>query len=165
MNIFWLSFKDYTHFEFFKYALLSTLIGFSFMMIVGYYSFTSIKAFLDAFFTPESEGFFAWLYSFAFVSFIINSFNFLIVGFFVIFTSSAISLFILSFFTPKIAAKINAKYYHHEPKEKMGDVALLLELFKIFIEIYPTFFLGFNFIFYPFCEFSSLFSSLLLSFS
>lgn len=139
MNIFWLSFKDYTRFEFFKYALLSTLIGFSFMMIVGYYSFTSIKAFLDAFFMPESEGFFAWLYSFAFVSFIINSLNFLVVGFFVIFTSSAISLFILSFFTPKIAAKINAKYYHHEPKEKMGDVALLLELFKILLKFIPLF--------------------------
>lgn len=157
MNIFWLSFKDYTRFEFFKYALLSTLIGFSFIMIVGYYFFTSIKAFLDAFFMPESEGFFAWLYSFAFVSFIIHSLNFLVVGFFVIFTSSAISLFILSFFTPKIAAKINAKYYHHEPKEKMGDVALLLELFKILLKFILLFFLALILFFIPFVNLIAFF--------
>lgn len=157
MHIFWLSFKDFTRFEFFKYALLSTFVGFSFMMIVGYYSFTSIKAFLDAFFMPENEGFFAWLYSFAFVSFIVNTFNFLIIGFFVIFTSSAISLFILSFFTPKIAAKINAKYYKYELKERVGDLSVLLEMFKILFKFIPLFFLALILFFIPFVNLIAFF--------
>lgn len=157
MNIFWLSLKDFTRFEFFKYALLSIAVGFSLMIILGYYSFTSVKDYLDALFAPESDSIFAWFYSFSLVSFLIHSLNFLAVSFFVIFASSAVSLFLLSFFIPLIATKINAKYYNHEPKEKMGDLALFFQMFKVLLKFIPLFFLALILFFIPFINLIAFF--------
>lgn len=141
--------KDFFRFEFFKYALFSSLVSFASMIALAFFALSKLENYLNSLLT-DTNSWFSWLYSFSWIQFIINASSFLALIIFVIFSSIFVSLFILSFFVPQIADRINAKYYHFEYKNRVGDLLLFWEKFKFFLKFLPLFILASLLLLVPF---------------
>ncbi|MDO4674288.1 EI24 domain-containing protein [Campylobacter sp.] len=134
-----LALKDFLRFEFFKYALFSSLTSLASMLVLAFFAFSALQSYLT-FSLIKAHFLFSWLYSFSWP--LINTSILLLLSLFVIFGSVFISLLILSFFVPKIAQAINAKYYHFPHQSRVSDALVWWQRLKLFVKFSLLFILA-----------------------
>ncbi len=149
IKILQLSLRDFFTLEFLKYSLVPLAVSFIVLGILAFFGFSFLLEYFNTLF-GEGNAFLAWLYSFAFMHFILGMVSFLLTSFIFVFGSVFLALFITSFLTPHIAQKINQKYYHHELKDKVSTLRMLFCMLGVLVKFLIFFILGVFLLFVPF---------------
>ena len=149
IEILQLSLRDFFTLKFLKYTLVPFIVSFIFLGIFAFFGFSLLLEYFNTLF-GEGNGILAWFYSFAFIHFLIGVLSFLLTSFVFIFASVFLAILITSFLTPYIASQINAKYYHHELKNKVSILKVFLHMLWILIKFIGLFILATLLLFLPF---------------
>ncbi|TDJ80417.1 EI24 domain-containing protein [Campylobacter volucris] len=130
MSIFYLSLQDFLSKPFLKFSFLPLFFSVVLLSLCVYFTYDAFFSYLDSF---TSDSWFAWFFSFSIVQFSL-AFLSAIGGFFIIiFASVFMSMLIISFLTPYIVKKINAKYYNYSIDTEVKFSVVLFKIFKILI--------------------------------